>query len=97
MQFAALETLLKRKLHDAVVGAVMEKGLDRHDLCRLTGQPWSRQAIYRLLAGPEQHACSADRLERIARALGLEAEVEVRVRPAGPRQLPQRHAVPLAA
>lgn len=97
MRDCSLETLVKLRLHDAVVGAILERGLDRHDMARLTGRPWSRQAVCRLLAGPGQHPCSADRLERIARSLGLEAEVDVRVRPMGPRQLPSRHAVPLAA
>ncbi len=97
MRESPLETLIKDRLHDAVVGVILERGLDRHALARATGEPWSRQAIYRLLAGPGQHPCSASRLQRIAGCLGLETEVEVRVRPAGRKQLPIRHAVPLAA
>lgn len=97
MQTRSLETLLKLRLHDGCVGVILDQGLDRHSMERLTDEAWSRQRFARFLAGPEQHYCSSDRLERVARALGLEVEAEIRIRPAGPRQLPSRHAVPLAA
>lgn len=97
MQHASIETRIKCRLHDVVAGAILSRNLTRHELAKLTDRNWSKQCWNRLIAGPIQHPHSIDKLAGVARGLGYDVQDDGTCVPAGPRQLPQRHAVPLGA
>jgi hypothetical protein len=93
----SLETRIKLRIHSAIGTYIVAHKLTRQELSRRMREEWKKGRWDKLKAGPLQYPHGIDKLQWVAEKLGFEVQDDGTCVPAGPMQLPQRHAVPLAA
>ncbi|APX86015.1 hypothetical protein BV511_15690 [Methylorubrum extorquens] len=84
-------------IHGAILAALEERKITREQLARLTREEWKKGRWTKLKSGPEVYCHAIDKLAWVARHLGFDVALDGTCTPAGRKQLPNRHAVPLAA
>ncbi|MBI1689540.1 hypothetical protein [Methylorubrum sp. DB1722] len=97
MPHDSIELTIKLNIHRTIKATLKERKIDREQLSRLTREEWKKGRWTKLKSGPEVYCHAIDKLARVARSLGFEVALDGTCTPAGPKQLPNRHVVPLAA